>query len=58
MNNGEDPLTVSLYQMDIDRTVFLLRSYLRTRLQKVSYAKYILMFQKTLYLIPFPQLFL
>ncbi|PWA54964.1 DNA replication complex GINS protein SLD5 [Artemisia annua] len=34
MQNGEDPLTVSLYQMDIDRTTFLLRSYLRTRLQK------------------------
>ncbi|CAN4127632.1 unnamed protein product [Withania somnifera] len=34
--NGVDPLTVSLYQMDLDRTLFLLRSYLRTRLQKVE----------------------
>lgn len=33
--NGTDPLTVSLYQMDLDRTQFLLRSYLRIRLQKV-----------------------
>lgn len=33
---GVDPLTVSLYQMDLDRTMFLLRSYLRTRLQKVT----------------------
>lgn len=34
--NGVDPLTVSLYQMDLDRTLFLLRSYLRTRLQKIE----------------------
>lgn len=34
-SKGADPLTVSLYQMDLDRTLFLLRSYLRTRLQKV-----------------------
>ncbi|CAN4128038.1 unnamed protein product [Withania somnifera] len=34
--NDVDPLTVSLYQMDLDRTLFLLRSYLRTRLQKVE----------------------
>ena len=27
---------VSLYQMDLDRTLFLLRSYLRLRLQKVG----------------------
>ncbi|KAF9677201.1 hypothetical protein SADUNF_Sadunf08G0083200 [Salix dunnii] len=33
--NNIDPLTVSLYQMDLDRTQFLLRSYLRVRLQKV-----------------------
>ena len=26
----------SLYQMDLDRTLFLLRSYLRLRLQKVG----------------------
>lgn len=34
--SGVDPLTLSLYQMDLDRTMFLLRSYLRTRLQKVA----------------------
>lgn len=34
--NGGDPLTVSLYRMDLDRTLFLLRSYLRTRLQKIE----------------------
>lgn len=34
--DGIDPLTVSLYQMDLDRTQFLLRSYLRVRLQKVA----------------------
>ncbi|XP_042516644.1 DNA replication complex GINS protein SLD5-like [Macadamia integrifolia] len=34
--NGTDPLTVSLYQMDLDRALFLLRSYLRTRLQKIE----------------------
>ncbi|KAK4796333.1 hypothetical protein SAY86_028659 [Trapa natans] len=33
---GTDPLTVSLYQMDLDRTQFLLRSYLRIRLQKIE----------------------
>ncbi|KAH6808599.1 DNA replication protein-like protein [Perilla frutescens var. frutescens] len=43
--NGVDPLTVSLYQMDLDRTMFLLRSYLRTRLQKIE--KYIFHIQKT-----------
>ncbi|XP_065863845.1 DNA replication complex GINS protein SLD5 [Euphorbia lathyris] len=31
-----DPLTVSLYQMDLDRTQFLLRSYFRVRLQKIE----------------------
>ncbi|GKB16097.1 DNA replication complex GINS protein SLD5 [Tanacetum coccineum] len=45
MQNGEDPLTVSLYQMDIDRTTFLLRSYLRTRLQKIE--KFMFHIQKT-----------
>lgn len=35
MENGIDPLVVSLYQMDLDRTQFLLRSYLRVRLLKV-----------------------
>ncbi|KAI3907179.1 hypothetical protein MKW92_039547 [Papaver armeniacum] len=34
--NGKDALTVSLYQMDLDRTEFLLRSYLRTCLQKMK----------------------
>jgi hypothetical protein len=34
-DNGVDDLVVSLYQMDLDRTLFLLRSYLRLRLQKV-----------------------
>ena len=34
--NGTDPLTVSFYQMDLDRTQFLSRSYLRIRLQKVT----------------------
>uniref|UniRef100_A0A7N0VHH2 DNA replication complex GINS protein SLD5 n=1 Tax=Kalanchoe fedtschenkoi TaxID=63787 RepID=A0A7N0VHH2_KALFE len=41
--SGVDPLTVSLYQMDLDRTQFLLRSYLRVRLQKIEkYMFYIL----------------
>lgn len=35
-DSGVDDLVVSLYQMDLDRTLFLLRSYLRLRLQKVS----------------------
>lgn len=35
MDNGVDDLIVSLYQMDLDRSLFLLRSYLRIRLQKV-----------------------
>ncbi|XP_059646072.1 DNA replication complex GINS protein SLD5 [Cornus florida] len=43
--NGIDPLTVSLYQMDLDRTLFLLRSYLRVRLQKIE--KYMFHIQKT-----------
>ncbi|XP_059310936.1 DNA replication complex GINS protein SLD5-like [Lycium ferocissimum] len=34
--NGVDPLTASLYQMDRDRTLFLLISYLRTRLKGMS----------------------
>ncbi|XP_076919528.1 DNA replication complex GINS protein SLD5-like [Bidens hawaiensis] len=45
VSNDEDPLTVSLYQMDIDRTLFLLRSYLRTRLQKIE--KFMFHIQKT-----------
>ncbi|KAJ0253896.1 DNA replication complex GINS protein SLD5 [Hirschfeldia incana] len=36
VNNGIDPLVVSLYQMDLDRTQFLLRSYLRVRLLKIE----------------------
>ncbi|RZC75001.1 hypothetical protein C5167_050477 [Papaver somniferum] len=43
--NGQDALTVSLYQMDLDRTEFLLRSYLRTRLQKIE--KYMIHISKT-----------
>ena len=35
-SSGIDPLTVSLYQMDLDRVQYLLRSYLRIRLQKVA----------------------
>lgn len=34
--SGVDDLVVSLYQMDLDRTLFLLRSYLRLRLQKIE----------------------
>lgn len=34
--SGHDPLIASLYQMDLDRAQFLLRSYLRVRLQKVA----------------------
>ncbi|KAG5008645.1 hypothetical protein JHK87_017160 [Glycine soja] len=33
-SGGTNPLSVSLYQMDLDRTLFLLRSYLRIRIQK------------------------
>ncbi|TKY64381.1 DNA replication complex GINS protein SLD5 [Spatholobus suberectus] len=40
-----DPLSVSLYQMDVDRTLFLLRSYLRIRIQKIE--KYMFHIQKT-----------
>lgn len=36
VDEGEDPLTISLSQMDMDRTLFLLRSYLRTRLHKIE----------------------
>lgn len=43
--SGTDPLTVSLYQMDLDRTQFLLRSYLRIRLQKIE--KYMFHILKT-----------
>lgn len=35
-SGGSDPLSVSLYQMDLDRTLFLLRSYLRIRIQKIQ----------------------
>ncbi|EFJ33149.1 hypothetical protein SELMODRAFT_84583 [Selaginella moellendorffii] len=31
-----DELTVSLYRMDLDRTLFMLRSYLRARLLKIE----------------------
>ncbi|WOL16179.1 hypothetical protein Cni_G24961 [Canna indica] len=43
--NGVDDLVVSLYQMDLDRTLFLLRSYLRIRLQKIE--KYTIHISKT-----------
>ncbi|XP_054782192.1 DNA replication complex GINS protein SLD5 [Prosopis cineraria] len=33
---GVDPLSISLYQMDLDRAQFLLRSYLRIRIQKIE----------------------
>ncbi|XP_078436174.1 DNA replication protein-like protein [Wolffia australiana] len=36
VENGADDLIVSLYQMDLDRSLFLLRSYLRVRLQKIE----------------------
>ncbi|XP_057414819.1 DNA replication complex GINS protein SLD5 isoform X2 [Lotus japonicus] len=42
---GADPHSLSLYQMDIDRTLFLLRSYLRIRIQKIE--KYMFHIQKT-----------
>ncbi|KAI8012128.1 hypothetical protein LOK49_LG06G03153 [Camellia lanceoleosa] len=32
MTSGVNPLTISLYQMDLDMTQFLLRSYIRIRL--------------------------
>lgn len=38
--SGTDDLMLSLYRMDLDRTLFLLRSYLRTRLQKIE--KYVI----------------
>ncbi|PKA62996.1 hypothetical protein AXF42_Ash007792 [Apostasia shenzhenica] len=40
-----DDLLVSLYQMDLDRSLFLLRSYLRIRIQKIE--KYMLHISKT-----------
>ncbi|OVA16749.1 GINS complex [Macleaya cordata] len=43
--DGTDPLRVSLYQMDLDRTQFLLRSYLRIRLQKIE--RYMIHISKT-----------
>ncbi|KAK9147079.1 hypothetical protein Sjap_006982 [Stephania japonica] len=43
--NGADPLTVSVYQMDLDRMQFLLRSYLRIRLQKI--VKYMIHISKS-----------
>ncbi|CAJ1950977.1 unnamed protein product [Sphenostylis stenocarpa] len=44
-SGGNDPLSVSLYQMDLDRTLFLLRSYLRIRIQKIE--KYMFHILKT-----------
>ncbi|XP_020596513.1 DNA replication complex GINS protein SLD5 isoform X1 [Phalaenopsis equestris] len=43
--NRSDDLVVSLYQMDLDRALFLLRSYLRIRLQKIE--KYMIHISKT-----------
>ncbi|XP_050218422.1 DNA replication complex GINS protein SLD5 [Mercurialis annua] len=43
--DGVDPLTVSLYQMDLDRAQFLLRSYLRIRIQKIE--EYLFHIQKS-----------
>lgn len=43
--NSYDDLVVSLYQMDLDRALFLLRSYLRIRLQKIE--KYMVHISKT-----------
>ncbi|CAK8532562.1 unnamed protein product [Lathyrus sativus] len=40
-----DHLSVSLYQMDLDRTLFLLRSYLRIRILKIE--KYMFHIRKT-----------
>ncbi|XP_074561640.1 DNA replication complex GINS protein SLD5 [Curcuma longa] len=45
VDNGVDDLIVSLYQMDLDRSLFLLRSYLRIRLQKIE--KYMIHISKT-----------
>ncbi|GMP76299.1 hypothetical protein CsSME_00033039 [Camellia sinensis var. sinensis] len=45
MASGIDLLTVSLYQMELDRTLFLLRSYLRIHLQKIE--KYMVHIHKT-----------
>ncbi|KAK1280172.1 hypothetical protein QJS04_geneDACA004595 [Acorus gramineus] len=45
MENGTDDLVISLYQMDLDRTLFLLRSYLRIRLLKIQ--KYAIHYSKT-----------
>ncbi|KAA3480229.1 DNA replication complex GINS protein SLD5-like isoform X2 [Gossypium australe] len=36
VESGHDPLIASLYQMDLDRAQFLLRSYLRVQLQKIE----------------------
>ncbi|KAK7381744.1 hypothetical protein VNO80_00291 [Phaseolus coccineus] len=44
-SGGNNPLSVSLYQMDLDRTLFLLRSYLRIRIQKIE--KYMFHILKT-----------
>ncbi|XP_021730363.1 DNA replication complex GINS protein SLD5-like isoform X1 [Chenopodium quinoa] len=43
--SGFDPLIVSIYQMDMDRAQYMLRSYLRTRLQKIE--KNMIHFSKT-----------
>ncbi|KAG6476190.1 hypothetical protein ZIOFF_065426 [Zingiber officinale] len=45
VDNGVDDLIVSLYQMDLDRSLFLLRAYFRIRLQKIE--KYVIHISKT-----------
>ncbi|OWM71093.1 DNA replication complex GINS protein SLD5 isoform X2 [Punica granatum] len=44
--DGVDPLMISLYQMDLDRIQFLLRSYLRIRLQKIEKYMFHLLLKK------------
>ncbi|KAL5996482.1 hypothetical protein ACLOJK_026562 [Asimina triloba] len=44
-DSGTDDIIVSLYQMDLDRMLFLLRSYLRTRLLQIE--KYVFHISKT-----------
>ncbi|KAK3002597.1 hypothetical protein RJ639_022369 [Escallonia herrerae] len=45
MENGVDPLNVSLMEMDLERTLFLVKSYLRIRLQKIE--KYMFQIQRS-----------
>ncbi|KAK3011227.1 hypothetical protein RJ639_012379 [Escallonia herrerae] len=45
MENGVDPLNVSLMEMELERTLFLVKSYLRIRLQKIE--KYMFQIQRS-----------